>query len=376
MPRLVISTVGTSLLYKQIDSQNTDESDWGNILSNYANSKFYEIPDEVKAIIKTLKDRAIDTLNQADIKTLRKVSAELNGIYGLYNNQIENGIQDFHWLIATDTAQGETTANIVKSFLENKKLIVNTYQPYQLSTLNTQKFNEGIDKLLNWLDEDIIPNYQEAGYTISFNLVSGFKSLQAYLNTFGMFYADEMIYIFEGENSELIRIPRLPIQIDYSGISPVKFALMEGGNWLPRSEVDDVPEALIFPVDNEVTLSEWGNLIWKQGKEDLLSNELLPFPRLKYQNSFIHDYQKINQNKEKVKLQEVLAKVSSLLKRNNGDTASLKQDGGLLYDIYTNKRGIAHFRVTQGLRVSCIPDEQGNLILRRYGNEPDVNQNP
>jgi len=375
MPRLVISTVGTSLLYKQIDRQNTDEGEWANLLSNYANSKFDEIPDQVQAIIQTLKERAINTLNQADTKTLRKASAELNGIYGLYNNQLENGTQDFHWLIATDTAQGETTANILKSFLEGNNIIVNSYQPDQLSTANTQHFTEGIDNLLNWLDEDIIPNYQEAGYTISFNLVGGFKSLQAYLNTFGMFYADEMIYIFEGQNAELIRIPRLPIQIDHSSIDPVKFALMAAGDWLPQSEVNDVPEALIFPVDNEVTLSEWGNLIWKQCKKDLLSNELLRFPRLQYQNSFIQDYQQI-QNKEKVKLQEVLAKVSYLLKKNNGDTAPLKQDGGLLYDIYTNQRGIAHFRVTRGLRVSCIPNNQGNLILRRYGNEPDVNQNP
>jgi hypothetical protein len=31
------------------------------------------------------------------------------------------------------------------------------------------------------------------------------------MNTLGMFYADEVIYIFEAKTADLIRIPRLPI---------------------------------------------------------------------------------------------------------------------------------------------------------------------
>jgi hypothetical protein len=61
--------------------------------------------------------------------------------------------------------------------------------------------------------------------------------------------------------------------------------------------------------------------------------------------------------------------------KHNGDTAPLKSDGGLLYEVYQNKGGIAHFRITQGIRVSCVASE-GTLILRRYGKEPDVNKNP
>jgi hypothetical protein len=36
---------------------------------------------------------------------------------------------------------------------------------------------------------------------------------------------------------------------------------------------------------------------------------------------------------------------------------------------------VDHFRVTQGVRVSCCSD-QGKLILYRYGKEEEVNKNP
>ena len=78
-----------------------------------------------------------------------------------------------------------------------------------------------------------------------------------------------------------------------------------------------------------------------------------------------------NLKKEKIKLQETLAKVSHLLVKSNGDTTPLKGDGGVQYEVYEKAdrkqiEGLAHFRVTQALRVSCVTS--GNaLILRHYG---------
>ena len=70
-----------------------------------------------------------------------------------------------------------------------------------------------------------------------------------------------------------------------------------------------------------------------------------------------------------------MAKVSRLLVESDGDTSIVKKHGGVQYDKYTNKGNIDHFRVTQGLRVSCTT-ANGNLLLHRYGKEPDVNDNP
>ena len=192
-----------------------------------------------------------------------------------------------------------------------------------------------------------------------------------------MFYADEIIYIFEGVNSELIRIPRLPIKIDESIIEPYKceFALMAAGIWLSRSELSDLPESLLFFSGDECILSNWGLLIWNRMKSEVLAQALLEYPRINYEVSFIKDYESTLDPTKRVKLQEVLAKISYLLSKENGNTGALKGDGGVLYDVYTNQGGIAHFRITQGIRVSCTAKDR-QLYLRHYGTEPEVNRNP
>ncbi|MEB3181610.1 MAG: CRISPR-associated protein [Nostocaceae cyanobacterium] len=378
MPRFVISTVGTSLLTNQIDNQF--ESDWLAILEETANFTQAQINNHDSDIAKNiddLKQRAEKALEEGNTLAVRKSSAELNGIYGLYKDNIHLGKEDIHWLIATDTAQGQITAKILEEFLKNQGLTnISIYTPPGLSTATTQKFSEGIDELLVWLRNQII--HLRERYKIYFNLVGSFKSLQGYLNTIGMFYADEIIYIFEGKLSELITIPRLPIRVDESAIKPhaVKLALMDAGAGLSSSEVTNIPEALIGDCGGKKVLSTWGQLIWNECKEELLSKDLLTFPRLQYADTFRADYNKIkNEQQKKVELQQDLAKVSCLLIKSDGDTSVLKEHPGFRYDKYTNKGDIAHFRVNQGWRISCT-SSQGVLTLRHYGKEPDVNKNP
>lgn len=368
MRQLVISTVGTSLITNRLEKE---EIEWRNRLSQTANitaDKTREAHPDVWEMLQILQDRAKQKLT-GEISQIRAASAELNGIYGLYNEQLEQGKQDMHFLIATDTAQGQGTANAVKSFLQSQGLVVDIFTPKGLSTASTESFTFGIDQLLEWM-EDTIPAYRSKGYKVCFNLVGSFKSLQGYLNTIGMFYADEIIYIFDG--SELITIPRLPIALDDSIIQPiikphtVEFALMAQGSEISHSKLSNVPETLIFTVEDEVTLSNWGRLIWNRCKEQLLSEELLDFPKLRYEFSFIKDYENVKNKAERVKLQEALAKVSHLLVKSNGNTSVLKQDGGLLYSVLKNTDNIGHFRVNLGLRVSCKAIE-GNLVLRHYG---------
>ena len=374
MNRLIVSTIGTSLLTNQINRGNSDEKDWYPRLRDCANLSLNETPEDVRKIITTLEQRASEKLKNGNVKQIRLASAELNGIYGIYEENLQAGSQDTHLLIATDTAQGIGTANIVRDFLTSHG-IVNVQVPNfdGLSTASTEVFTGGIDSLLEYIDETI-PGYKDSGFRVYFNLVGGFKSLQAYLNTIGMFYADEIIYIFEGPNSEMITIPRLPIGIDRSTINPLQFALMAVGE-IKVSELESVPETMVLKADGEATLSNWGKLIWNSCKLDLLSQDLLPFPRLEYEQSFVKDYEKCREKKERMKLQETLAKTAYLLSKNNGNTACLKGDGGVQYDVYTNKNGIGHFRVTQGLRVSCVKEKEV-LKLRHYGEHDYVNDNP
>jgi len=374
MRRVVISTVGTSLLTNQINRANPDEKDWYVQLRDSANlHNEADTPSSVQKIIKVLRKRASQKLLQSQTAVIRAISAELNGLYGLYDNQLVMAQQDVHFLISTATFQCKTTAGVIRDFLQEQGLSsVEVYTPSDLSTASTGDFSSGIDDLIVWLRENIA-GYKASGFKVYFNLVGGFKSLQGYLNTIGMFYADEILYIFEGKGAELIRIPRLPISLDCQAIEPhkVTLALMDAG--LDMLINDKIPESLVLKLDGLMTLSNWGNLVWGECKKSLLSGELLAFPSLSFEDSFRQDYKKIGRPEDKVKLQETLAKVSCLLEQHQGDSGALKKDGGLQYENFIGKQ-IGHFRVDRGLRVTCVA-KKGVLLLRRYGQHA-VNENP
>ncbi len=373
MPEIVISTVGTSLLTNQIDRHCANEQGWFAQLKDCANDRFDRLSPVVMEIVSTLSTRARARLNEANIAQIRRLSAELNGIYGLYAADLSRGKTDIHYLIATDTAQGQTTAEILADFLRERGIVnINIKMPKGLSTSSTNHFAAGVDDLITWLELEIMPIRSK--YQVSFNLVGGFKSLQGYLNTLGMFYADKIIYIFEGESSELITIPRLPISIDLKQLQPhtVKLALLAEGDGLPRSDIIDIPEGLVAPIDDRYLLSSWGLLIWQRTKQELLGDKLLDFPGLAYQDKFRADFDRTREPFKRVKLQETLARVSYLLTANRGSTQALV-GGGLQYAPLVGQN-IDHFRITQDLRVTCRPDA-GTLILYRYG-EHQVNESP
>jgi putative CRISPR-associated protein (TIGR02619 family) len=395
MPRLVISTVGTSILTNQLKLQS--ESDWSKLLEERANDKEIDDKEDVVEAIEELTRRAKEKLYtdpeqkviNDDIDEIRSASAELNGIYGLYRDQLNQGNQDIHWLITTDTAQGQVSAELIRDFLrDNHVVVLDINTPTGLSTDSTENFTHGIDELLKSFDE-IIPHYQQSGYQICFNLVGGFKALQGYANTIGMFYqADEIIYIFEGSSKEkgVITIPRLPIQVDHSVIKPVQFSLMatDVGVWLKLLELQSVPETLIFVADDEATLSHWGRLIWNSCKRKFLTGDLLEFPCLVYEKTFIKDFarNKVDQQ-SKLDLHEVLAEVSGSMLKFNGNTTRFdtrlhftRYEGGEKCEGGVRRNQIDHFYIKNtGWRVSCIAKD-GKLYLRHYGEHDYVNDNP
>jgi putative CRISPR-associated protein (TIGR02619 family) len=222
-PKIIISTIGTSLLTNRVDRNNPDEKLWQEDLRNEANASQEATLPDVKNLIDILSQRAEAKLQQG-IKSARGASAELNGIYGVYDDDLVQAKQDVQWLIATDTYQGLVTANIVEAYLRQQGLTqVHIYSPKGLSIKSTQSFSEGVNELIAWLQETIEPLRDR--YQVVFNLVGGFKSLQGYMSTIGMFHADEIVYIFEGKGSQLIKIPRLPIQVDTASLTPHTAAL-------------------------------------------------------------------------------------------------------------------------------------------------------
>ncbi len=379
--RFVLSTVGTSILTNQIN--NDDPTEWRGLLRDSANRKIDELDTETDAAISTLADRALEKLLQEDSKLNRRISAELNGIYGIYNGRLPRNSPDQHYLICSDTAQGQRTGGLIRDFLADQGLSVSIHTPERLSTKDTAAFTTGIKALIRWLEENV-PWRREGGYRVIFNLVGGFKSLQGYMNTFGAFYADEVVYIFESETADLITIPRLPIQIDVSVIQEYRteFALMAAGTVYPRRELEDIPETLLEFLEEgddetDTGLSAWGTLIWNRTKADILAAELLPFPRLVYARTFRNDFNRESNPKERLKLQETLAAVSYTVDRDGGHTSGLL-GGSLNYEKLRGaegRAGIHTFRVTQNNRVSCTVDD-GGLTLRHYGGHDYVYKSP
>ena len=148
--------------------------------------------------------KAAEQLLARDVDTIRAASAELNGILAIYQDQIGHGRHDFHILLATDTEQGKETAKLVKGYLNRSGIACHVPVFPSLSTRSHAHFSTGIKNVIRWCDETLL-GYRDQGYRIVFNLVGGFKSLQGYMNTIGMFYADEIVYLFEG-TKDLIRI--------------------------------------------------------------------------------------------------------------------------------------------------------------------------
>ncbi|MEA5513319.1 CRISPR-associated protein [Nodularia sp. UHCC 0506] len=376
MPRLVISTVGTSLLTNAIN-EDKDPKKWISDLTKTANWTQEKIESSsdyshvFSKIIVPLERRIAEKLDDSNILEIREMSAELNGIHGLYDEKIEDGRYDTHILITTDTAQGKATSQILESFLKSKGIeaAFPLIQP-ELSISSTAVFTEAMAKLIPNILE-MLNKYKDDKYQICFNLVGGFKALQGYFNTIGMFYADEIIYIFEGSDKS-IKIPKLPISIDIGKVEKykVQLAMMEAAA-IPTfwEEAKKVPEEWVLTIDKEMILSTWGQLIWNQCKDDLLAQNLFIFPRINYADSFFEDYEKIRSTQERIKLHQTIAKVSQKLIVSKGSTEILF-GGGLDFNRYKNT-SIDHFRVNDSLRVTCkvLGD---TLELRYYGTHDHV----
>jgi putative CRISPR-associated protein (TIGR02619 family) len=355
------------LLTNQVDRKNSDEQLWQKELRDEANASEVETSTHVKTLVDTLKQRAEARLQQGK-KSARGASAELNGIYGVYGDELAQAKQDMQWLIATDTYQGQVTARIVEDYLKQQGVTqLQIYTPPGLSIKSTESFTEGMDDLIVWLQETIAPLRDR--YQVIFNLVGSFKSLQGYMNTIGMFHADEIIYIFEGEGSQLIKIPRLPIEVDHQSLAPhvIALALAEAGG-ISNQAAAGIPEMMLGSIDDRKILSTWGLLIWQNIQQKLLTHDLLAFPRLQYAQTFKDDYARVKDPTERKKLQLLLARISSVLEDTKGDTSGLKSFN---YTRYKGSDSIDHFRVDIHMRVSCRKVDD-YLELRYYGTHDHV----
>jgi putative CRISPR-associated protein (TIGR02619 family) len=268
----VLSPCGTSLLTNR--AENVGER---KLIGKHANTKgFKEISQTDGQVLKAIVARARECLLQADISSVVKASAELNGIVNLYNGQIGDA-RDYHLLLCTDTWLGEQTAGLISEWLRNKGITVEVKRQTDLQTKDITSFQLALSEIVSWCDETI-SGYRNNNYHIVFNLTGGFKSVQGFLQTLAMFYADESVYIFE-TSKELLRIPRLPVKMAEEGLIRENLTVFRRlAMNLPVSETTGIPETMLLSLDETITFSPWGEIVWQQTKHQIYAQEIYPSP--------------------------------------------------------------------------------------------------
>ncbi len=283
--RYILSPCGTSLL------TNGADKDERSLVFKYANKKRKDdIPDNDREKLEGRIRQVFALLQDADTQKATKMSAELNGIIQIYSGRIATN-NDFHLLLSTDTWLGEETAKLVANWLQSHNLTVVIHRQTDLQTSEISSFQLSLSEMIKKLSEEI-PEYSRKGYKIIFNLTGGFKSVQGFLQSVANFYADETVYIFE-TSSELLRIPRLPVKLDYITIIEKYvdvFRKLSLGIEVEQVQLKGIPETLLFTIDGQTTLSAWGELIWEEAKKELYIKKLLPSPieKIKYTDSFVN----------------------------------------------------------------------------------------
>ncbi len=293
---LIISTCGTSLL------TNRSIAVPPSCINQYTNCKTkndIDDPSHRQELEKHLADRE-KTLLGASSEDSQKYSAELNGIlafgYELAGSPIRP--QDQHILLHTDTWLGTQTAKILEKKLHALNANASIHCVPDLNTASLEQFHQGLNNLVEWVAQTT-PGYRDKKSPVIFNLVGGFKSVQGFMQTLGMFYADEILYIFE-TGGQLLRVPTLPVDLDAAAQESIRQHLptlrhLATVHNVPANIPESFPETFLYRIEDLCDLSPWGNLMWNASKKKIYEENLHPSwsPRVQFTAKFEEDARKL-----------------------------------------------------------------------------------
>jgi putative CRISPR-associated protein (TIGR02619 family) len=264
---MMVSTVGTSLW------TNGAPEDVRKDLLKHANAEHLSAFDHQTLIEDFLKDQT-EKLMSSDPAVAKRMGAELNGILTFREQQAH--ASEHHVLIASKTFVGERAARAVREWLIQHGIkTVDVRVIDDLVTNNLERFRLAMGQIVNCCAQELgLPNQHQ--HTV-FNLTGGFKSVQGFMQTVGMLWADECISIFE--NGELLRIPRLPVALQTAGVVRdhlLDFRLMHQGQDVPAVRLQQVPETLLEQIGDQAALSTWGSLVFETERKTIYQELLEP----------------------------------------------------------------------------------------------------
>ena len=266
LSNFILSPCGTSLL---TNGASKEES---LALRRYSNATEKEIPAREKDLIKQRIASVRQKLLEASPHQVTELSAELHAIVKYYNYKMDHK-SDWHHLLVTDTWLGETTGELIREWLESQGINTYIFKQNDLQTNELNRFELALSELVVWCENNI-----PEGFHVVFNLTGGFKSIQGFLQTLAMFYADEAIYIFES-GEELLRLPKLPVRIDPDEVLKEYFPLLRKLELnLQVTIPEKLPRTLLMQVDHETALSPYGQIIYQQMKSTLYRQQIFDPP--------------------------------------------------------------------------------------------------
>jgi putative CRISPR-associated protein (TIGR02619 family) len=287
-PYFVLSPCGISALLHDL------AQDERSLLNSFANAKSEkDLPKEKREEIRAIIAKKKELLLQTPAARVGGISAELKSLVKLYDGNmtsVDGQMPDQHVLLCTDTWLGEFAAQCVCAWLRGQGMNAHVERLSDLQTAEIEAFQSALTDLVGWCNDNI-PNYHQAGYRVIFNLTAGFKSIQGFLQTLAMFYADESIYIFESPTAPLLRIPRLPVKMQPDETIKTNFRVFRRLAMsldIGSNEIQGIEETLLLRMENDVTLSTWGKLVWDQTREHLYEEKIWPSPspKIKYGPNF------------------------------------------------------------------------------------------
>ncbi|MCS6840622.1 MAG: hypothetical protein NZ701_07570 [Roseiflexus sp.] len=115
-PNLILSTCGTSLL------TNGRSEEERRLVTKHSNVKQRnDLAPNIAQQIDNLINNVRQSTENASLHDIARMSAELNALVQLYNNQ-PFPKQDAHILLCTDTWLGEEAARIVEQYLRRQSM--------------------------------------------------------------------------------------------------------------------------------------------------------------------------------------------------------------------------------------------------------------
>ncbi len=335
---LLLSTCGTSVFTNKADAE---QRKW---LNENSNRPVLAGTDGLR--LESCVSECQNRLGNAGRDESRLLSAELNGVHGVLDKWPCGRVQ--HLLVHSDTAVGRAAAEIVKLGLEKEHPGVQLLSANGLRTDDLGSFRAALSDLTQQIETWTrgTGTYDQ----IIFNLTGGFKSVNAYLQAFGMVYADRCVFLFEGAN-QLMEIPRLPLSLDDFECTREHSSFFRRnalGYALKLEDAVGIADSLILLDDGSATTSVWGDVVWSRHRKRLFGERLLEplSPKLGLANGVRKTFdqlpvdRRIETNEALDQLSGYLDGVRPLLKSNTFKQLSGKDHLPSTHEMYLwNDRG-------------------------------------